>query len=182
MIDGLVGSPVAKPESDRRCGATLGDMLGRHPDTEDEVMPQNPPQGYPRIAPYLYYEDVAGALAFLARAYGFKEMVRMPGPDGGIMHAEMELADGIVMMGCPGASYRNPKTLGQVTQSLYVYVDDVDKHCRNARENGAAIFEEPQDQFYGDRRYGTTDPEGHQWYFAEHVRDPSPEEMAQGPK
>ena len=142
-------------------------------------MPQNPPQGYPRIAPYLYYRDVGAALTWLSRAFGFTEKVRMPGPDGGIMHAEMEFQDGIVMMGCPGKDYRNPKTLGQTTSSLYVYVDDVDKHYRQAKEAGAKIIEEPKDQFYGDRRYAAEDPEGHQWYFAQHVRDPSPEEMQQ---
>ncbi|HVH04671.1 MAG TPA: VOC family protein [Myxococcota bacterium] len=144
-------------------------------------MPQNPPQGYPRIAPYLYYRDVAAALTWLSRAYGFKEKVRMPGPDGGIMHAEMELQDGIVMMGCPSPNYRNPKTLGEKTQSLYVYVDEVDKHYQQAKEAGAKIVEEPKDQFYGDRRYAAEDPEGHLWYFAQHVRDPSPEEMQQAP-
>jgi PhnB protein len=140
-------------------------------------MPKNPPEGYPRIVPYLYYQDVASALAWLASAYGLKEKMRMAGPDGGIMHAEMELADGVVMMGRPGAEYRNPKALGQPTQSLYVYVDDVDKHYLTAKEAGAKILEEPADQFYGDRRYGCEDPEGHQWYFAQHVRDPKPEEM-----
>src|SRR5262245_19794568 len=101
----------------------------------------------------------------------------MPGPDGGIMHAEMEFADGVVMMGRPDPAYRNPKTLGALTQSLYVYVDDVDKHHQRAKEAGAKIVEAPADQFYGDRRYGTEDIEGHLWHFAQHVRDPSPEEM-----
>jgi PhnB protein len=144
-------------------------------------MPTNPPTGYPRIAPYLYYSDVAAALAWLARTFGFAEKVRMPGPDGAIMHAEMALHDGIVMMGCPGRDYRSPKALGHVTQSLYVYVDDVDKHYRQAKEAGAKILEEPRDQFYGDRRYGSEDLEGHQWFFAQRVRDPSPEEIAKGP-
>ena len=57
-------------------------------------------------------------------------------------------------------------TLGQRTQSLYVYVDDVDAHCAQARSNGATIIEEPTDASYGDRRYGAQDPEGHVWYFA----------------
>jgi PhnB protein len=140
-------------------------------------MAANPPKDMPRITPYLYYEDVARALAWLARTFGFRERLRMPGPDGSIMHAEMQLADGVVMMGRPGPDYRNPKRLGQVTQSLYVYVDDVDAHFRQAKQAGARITEEPADQFYGDRRYGAEDPEGHQWYFATHVRDVSPEEM-----
>jgi len=140
-------------------------------------MPANPPESMPRITPYLYYADVAAALDWLARAFGFRERMRMPGPDGGIMHAEMETADGVIMLGCPSPDYRNPKQLGQTTQSLYVYVDDVDKHHRHAVESGAEIVEEPEDQFYGDRRYGAADPEGHHWFFATHVRDVSEEEM-----
>lgn len=83
-------------------------------------MPANPPENMPRITPYLYCHDVAGALAWLARAFGLKERMRMPGPDGVIMHAEMECAEGVIMLGCPAPDYRNPKTLGHVTQSLYV--------------------------------------------------------------
>ena len=55
--------------------------------------PANPPENMTRITPYLYYEDVGRALEWLARAFGFRERMRMPGPDGGIAHAEMELAD-----------------------------------------------------------------------------------------
>jgi len=140
-------------------------------------MPKNPPENMPRITPYLYYEDVASALDWLARAFGFHERVRMPGADGRIMHAEMELADGVIMMGCPGPDYKNPKRLGQATQNLYVYVDDVDKHFEQAKEAGAKILQEPKDQFYGDRTYGAEDPEGHQWYFAQHTRDVGPEDI-----
>ena len=140
-------------------------------------MPSNPPENMPRVSPYLYYEDVARALDWLSRAFGFRERMRMPGPDGGIMHAEMEHEDGVLMLGCPGPTYRNPKALGQATQSLYVYVDEVDEHFERARAAGAKVLEKPSDQFYGDRRYGVEDPEGHQWYFAEHVRDVAPEDM-----
>jgi PhnB protein len=140
-------------------------------------MPENPPEDMPRITAYLYYQDVAAALAWLARAFGFHERMRLPGPQGSIAHAEMELADGVIMLGCPSPEYRNPKRLGQATQSLYVYVEDVDKHFRHAREAGAKILEEPADQFYGDRRYGVEDPEGHLWYFAQRVRDVAPEDM-----
>lgn len=70
------------------------------------------------------------------------------------------------MMGTPGSDFRNPKHLGRSTQSLYVYVDDVDAHCARARAAGAEILEEPSDQPYGDRRHGARDPEGHRWYFA----------------
>jgi PhnB protein len=140
-------------------------------------MPTNPPENMPRITPYLYYQDVAAALDWLASAYGFTERMRMPGPDGGVIHAEMEYADGVIMMGCPSADYRNPLSLGQATQGLYLFVDDVDKHFQHAKESGAKIIDEPEDQFYGDRRYTTEDPEGHQWFFAARVRDVANEDM-----
>jgi uncharacterized glyoxalase superfamily protein PhnB len=89
----------------------------------------------------------------------------------------MRLADGLVMMGCPGPSYRNPKRLGAATQSLHVYADDVDAHHARAKAAGAKILEAPTDQFYGDRRYAAEDPEGHHWYFAQHTRDVSEEEV-----
>jgi len=125
----------------------------------------------PRITPYLYYEDPATALAWLARAFGFRERLRMPGPDGSVMHAEMQLADGVVMMGRPGPDYRSPKRLGQVTQSLYMYVDDLNAHIPSSEGRGGE----------GDRGAGgpvltetggtgPEDPEGHVWYFAQHVR------------
>ena len=134
-------------------------------------MPANPPENTPRITAYLLYEDVAGALDWLARAFGFHERMRIPGPDGKISHAEMDLADGVVMMGCPGPEYRNPKRLGHVTQQLYVYVDDVDEHFATAKKAGAEIIAGLQDKPYGDRVYGAEDPEGHHWYFGQHVRD-----------
>jgi uncharacterized glyoxalase superfamily protein PhnB len=136
----------------------------------------------PRVTPYLYYEDVAAAVAWLMKAFGFREQMRIPGPDGRVMHAEVRLHDdGVVMMGHPGPDYRNPKRLGQATQNIYVYVDDVDRHYEQAKTAGAKILQEPKDQFYGDRTYAAEDPEGHHWYFAKHVRDVAPEDMKPPP-
>jgi uncharacterized glyoxalase superfamily protein PhnB len=127
------------------------------------------------ITPYLLYEDVNGALKFLARAFGFRKYgAQMRGPDGKIAHAAMKLGDDLIMMGSPGSGYRNPKRLGQATQSLYINVDDVDKHLARARKAGAAIIEEPADTSYGHRRYGAEDPEGHQWFFAQDIPRPKP--------
>jgi len=123
------------------------------------------------ITPYLLYEDVGGALKFLSKAFGFrKHGPAMSGPDGKVLHAAMKLGDDVVMMGCPGPKYKNPKRLGHSTQSLYIDVNDVDKHFARARKAGARILEEPHDEFYGDRRYGAEDPEGHQWYFAGRIK------------
>ena len=144
-------------------------------------MAVNPIPDGPRITPYLLYEDVAAALDWLSRAFGLEEHGdRFTGQDGKVNHATMKIGDGLVMMGCPGPDYRNPKRLGQATQHLYVYIEDADAHCKRARSAGADIVQEPKDQFYGDRTYAARDLEGHQWYFAQHVRDVSPEEMKAG--
>ena len=104
----------------------------------------------------------------------------MSGPDGKILHAAMKLGDDVVMIGCPGPKYKNPKRLGHSTQSLYVNVDDVDKHFKRAKRAGAKILEEPHDEFYGDRRYGAEDPEGHQWYFAQRIEERAVKKRAAG--
>ena len=123
------------------------------------------------ITPYLYYEDVDRTLTFLAKAFGLrKHGVQMRGPDGKVNHAAMKLGGALIMMGRPAAGYRNPKRLGQSTQCLYINVKDIDKHYQRARKAGALIIEEPIDTEYGHRRYGATDPEGHEWYFAQSIR------------
>ncbi|MGH0035675.1 MAG: VOC family protein [Myxococcota bacterium] len=130
------------------------------------------------ITPYLYYEDVAGALEWLSRAFGFREREQetMRSPEGKVVHASMELGEGVILMGCPGADYECPKRLGRVTQNLYVYVDDVEQHFQRARSAGATILSALEDTFYGDRRYGAADVEGHHWYFAEKVREMTPDQ------
>jgi uncharacterized glyoxalase superfamily protein PhnB len=123
------------------------------------------------ITPYLYYEDVAVAMKWLARAFGFKQSGRkMTDPDGKVRHAVMKFGDGIVMMGAPGPKYRNPRRLGQTTQSLYVMVDDCDRQFDRARKAGGRVLEEPADTEYGQRRCGFADPEGHEWYFAHELK------------
>ena len=125
------------------------------------------------ITPYLYYEDVDRALSFLAKAFGFRKCgVPMRDLDGKTHHAVMKLGAALIMMGRPASGYRNPKRLGQTTQSLYINVRGVDEHCERARKAGAIIPEEPSNTEYGHRRYGATDPEGHEWYFAQAIRRP----------
>jgi PhnB protein len=140
-------------------------------------MVQNPPEGYTRVSPYLYYEDPAAALDWLKQAFGFAEKLRVPSEDGGVTHAELEAGGSVIMLGRPREDYKNPKSLGAVTSGLYVYVDDVDSHFATAKAAGAEIESELEDQWYGDRQYAAVDPEGHVWYFSTHIKDVSPEEM-----
>lgn len=142
-------------------------------------MPKNPPEGYSRITPYLLYEDAAAAIDFLTLAFGLTERMRMPNEQGGVAHAELEFEGEVLMLGSPGGDFKSPKASGVDSPAfVHLYVDDVDGHYERAKDAGAEITREPEDQFYGDRTYGAKDPEGMSWYFAQHVRDVSPEEMS----
>jgi uncharacterized glyoxalase superfamily protein PhnB len=143
-------------------------------------MVATPPNGMPRIAPNPFYDDVAAALDWLGKTFGFETRMSMPGPDGGIVHAEMQIHDGVVMLS-PAADaepWASPRSLdGKVTQSLYVYIDAVDAHCERARSAGAEIVAEPEEMFWGDRTYVAADLEGHRWTFAEAVREVKPADL-----
>ena len=121
------------------------------------------------ITPYLLYEDVEAALSFLSKAFGFNEVLRYTGEAGYVNHAEMRIGEGKIYLGDPGDHYRNPKKLGNETVGIYVLVDDVDGHFERAKAAGAEIEGPPENKEYGDRVYGALDPEGHQWWFAQHI-------------
>lgn len=137
---------------------------------------KNPPTGMSRIVPYLFYEDVATALEWLSRAFGFVEHLRFTDDDGSVTHAEMRLSDGVIMLGDPGGTYENPRHHDYLHSSLVVYVDAVDDHCSRAKGTGAEVISEPADTPYGDRMYSAKDPEGHRWDFCQHIKDVAPEE------
>jgi len=123
------------------------------------------------VTPYLLYADLEGAIDWLTKAFGLREILRHGGPDNKARHAEMALGEnGVILMGWPGPGYRSPKQLGQVTQHLYVRIDDVDVLFERATKAGAIVLETPADQAYGDRRCGLEDPEGHRWYFAHEIQ------------
>jgi uncharacterized glyoxalase superfamily protein PhnB len=133
----------------------------------------------PRIAANIYYDDPAAALDWLAKSFGFETRMSIPGEDGGVMHAEMTVADSMIMMS-PAADnddWKSPRSIGGAgTMNLYVYVDDVDAHCAQAKSTGAEIVSDLEEMFWGDRTYVARDIEGHRWTFAQAVKDP-PEDM-----
>ena len=143
-------------------------------------MAQSPPEGYQHVIPYLAYDDAPAAVEFICNAFGFTERMRMPGPEGILMHAEVGYGDSVLMLSSamPEMGIASPKGAASVHGNVTVYVDDIDAHCERARAADAAIVEEPQDMFWGDRMYRAADPEGHHWSFMQHVRDVSEEEMA----
>lgn len=122
------------------------------------------------ITPYLLYADLEGAMDWLTKAFGFRELMRKAGPDGKARHAEMALGEtGTVMMGWPGPAYRTPKQLAQVTHNIYARIDNVDALFERATKAGATVLEKPTDQPFGERRCGLEDPEGHRWYFGQPI-------------
>lgn len=137
------------------------------------------PKGMPQCCPCLFYAEPRAALEWLSKAFGLEPQLVLPGPEGGVMHAELRLGKGVFMLGGAGnqPGTRSPRDLPGVNQSLYVYVDDVDAHCERARAAGASIATEPQEMFWGDRLYAARDCEGHHWTFAQHVRDVDPAEI-----
>ena len=139
------------------------------------------PAGYNTVTPYLVAE--AGAehlIAFIVDVLEGTEIMRMPGPDGRIAHAEMRIGDSVVMLAdeYPDMGYVGPKAIGGSPVTIAVYVEDVDKTFDAARKAGAKEIRPVENQFYGDRSGQFEDPWGHRWSVATHVEDVPPDEMA----
>lgn len=119
-----------------------------------------------RLVPYLLYADAPRAIDFLCKAFGFSESMRYPMPDGRIGHCELSYEGNTLMLASVYEGFgETPMKLGNVTCTLYCYVDDVDAHYARALQAGATITSEPLDE-HGMRRYRVSDLEGHRWVFA----------------
>jgi PhnB protein len=142
-------------------------------------MPVKPiPEGYRSITPYLIINGASRAIDFYKKVFGATEIMRMPGPDGKVAHAELRIGDSVIMLADEQqSSYRSPQALGGSPISLMLYVPDVDKTFKDAVANGAKETRAVQDQFYGDRSGNLVDPFGHVWTVATHVEDVSEQEM-----
>ncbi|HTY49519.1 MAG TPA: VOC family protein [Steroidobacteraceae bacterium] len=141
------------------------------------------PPGWPRISASASYQDPARAIDWLCEAFGFEVRLKVQADDGGIVHSELAFGDALVMVAGErdeaGIAARSPKSLGGAnTRGLFVYVDDIEAHHARATAAGAVIVRPLATSDYGadywsDRGYGAADPEGHLWYFAQRLRDPS---------
>jgi len=136
------------------------------------------PEGYHSITPALTCRDAARAIDFYKEALDAKEIVRMAGPGGKVMHAELQIGDSHFMLAdeFPGMSAApNPSVLQ--SSYLFVYTEDVDTAFARAVKAGARADMPPNNMFWGDRYGKLTDPFGHQWGLATHIEDVAPEEM-----
>ena len=129
----------------------------------------NPPAGYPRVSPYLLYEDAAAAVHYLQETFGF-ELRRSELGGAGRAHNELLLGeDGLVMLGQAGEGFSSPRTLGSFPPSMvHVYVDDVEALFARANAAGAEITDLELSPA-GDKRFTATDLEGHVWVFAQRI-------------
>jgi PhnB protein len=131
------------------------------------------PKGYHSVTPYLSVQGAAAAMAFYKKAFGAKEIMRMPGPEGKIGHAEIEIGDSRIMLAdeFPPMNFRSPRSIGGTPVNIHLYVEDVDRVVKKALANGAKSVRPVADQFYGDRSGSLEDPFGHIWHVATHVED-----------
>jgi uncharacterized glyoxalase superfamily protein PhnB len=121
----------------------------------------------PQVIPYLLYADAGAAMDWLIGAFGFTERVRDHQDDGTMRHGELLLGDGgVIMLGSPGADFRGPAMLGEVTQLQCITITDLVAHRERAQDAGANVSEIA---IRANRAHSYTvdDPEGHRWYFSE---------------
>jgi uncharacterized glyoxalase superfamily protein PhnB len=118
----------------------------------------------------LGYKDADAGVAWLMRAFDFKEHAIYRGEDGRVMHAELTFGNGMIMIGPDGGGEFGKRFMtlperagGRCTQVVCIIVEDVDAHHDRAKAAGAEIVMPPTDQSYGGRNYAARDPEGHVW-------------------
>ncbi len=122
----------------------------------------------PKLAPHLVCAGAADAMEFYKRAFGAEEMMRLPGPDGKLMHGSM-LVNGAMLMLVdenPDWGVRGPLALGGSPVTLHMTVPDVDAALAKAAAAGATITMPAADMFWGDRYGMVKDPFGHNWSIA----------------
>jgi PhnB protein len=133
------------------------------------------------LSPHLVCAGAADAIAFYKAAFDATEMVRLPGPDGKLMHASICVNGSSVMLvdENPAFGMLSPKSLKGSPVTIHLIVKDADEVVRRAAEAGATVKMPVQDMFWGDRYGLIEDPFGHLWSVATPQRAPmTAEELA----
>lgn len=136
-------------------------------------------EGFHSITPHLICRDAAAAIDFYKRAFGAEEKMRLPGPDGKLMHASMKIGDSLLMLAeeSPDWGALGPQALKGSPVTIHLSVADVDKVFARAVSAGAKETMAVADMFWGDRYGKLQDPFGHHWSIATHIRDMSHDEI-----
>ena len=131
------------------------------------------------ITPHLICAGASDAIEFYKKAFGAQEMMRLPGPDGRLMHAAVRIGDSMLMLvdEMPEWGALGPKALKGSPVTIHLMVDNVDEVYARAIAAGASAKMPVADMFWGDRYGQGVDPFGHVWSIATHMRDLTPEEI-----
>lgn len=129
------------------------------------------PEGYQQAIPYLVVSDATAQLEFLVNVFDGKKLDVMTGPDGSVVHGEVKIGDSVIMIGQAMEDQPTRSTM------IYLYMDDCDKYFDRAKEAGAKVISELEDQFYGDRHGAVEDSNGNHWYIVTRKEIVTPEEL-----
>ena len=129
------------------------------------------PDEYHTVQPYLIVDGAAKLIDFVEEAFGAEERMRMPGPDGKVMHAEVQIGDSVIMLADANAEFPPMPT------TILLYMEEVDAFYKRALAAGGTSERGPEDMFYGDRSAGVRDAFGNRWWIHTHIEDVLPEEM-----
>ena len=142
------------------------------------------PEGYGTLTPHIVVKDGRRAIDFYKKAFGAEAGGAFDGPDGKFMHGEIKIGNSRMMISPENPQWgaTSPATLGGSSVTLALYVTDTDKSFKRAVDAGAKPVMPPADMFWGDRFAVVTDPDGHKWSIATHVKDPTPDEMQKAMK
>jgi PhnB protein len=165
-------------------------MTEPHTDFKEITVSQSTqriPAGCEDLIPHLVCSPCSDAIEFYKKAFGAEELHRMPAPDGRIMHAAIHIGKSMVFLvddfpeHCGGKS-STAIALQGTPVSLHRYVESCDAAIKRAQDAGATVLMPATDMFWGDRYGVVTDPYGHKWAFATHIKDLTPEQMKAGMK
>jgi PhnB protein len=131
------------------------------------------------VSPHLICAGAAEAIDFYKKAFGAEEKIRIPTPDGKLMHACLMICGSSVMLidEMPQWGALGPKALKGSPVTIHLFVDDVDTFVARAVRAGAQVIMPVADMFWGDRYGKIVDPFGHHWSIATHIKDMTPEEI-----
>jgi PhnB protein len=140
------------------------------------------PEGMHSLTPHLVCAGAADAIAFYVKAFNAVEQMRLPGPGGKLMHAAVKIGDSVLMLvdENPEWGLNGPKLLKGSPVTIHLSVENVDAVVEQAVAAGCKVTMPVNDTFWGDRYGQLEDPFGHRWSVATHVRDMSPQEIAEG--
>ncbi|KVD77195.1 VOC family protein [Burkholderia ubonensis] len=137
------------------------------------------PEGMRTLTPHLICAGAADAIEFYRQAFNAVERVRLPAPNGKLMHACLTIGDSTLMLvdEMPEHGALGPKALKGTPVCLHLFVPDVDAAIAQAVAAGAKVTMPAADMFWGDRYGQVEDPFGHRWSLATHQRDLTPEQI-----